>query len=103
VRDRFALLVTAEDIARGKPDPEGYEKAIAQLRRLAASADRLVHPHEIVAVEDSPAGLAAAAAAGLATLAVITGPLEGVRPSADAVVGSVAEITPALLAERFES
>ena len=101
LRHRFALVVTAEDVARGKPDPEGYERAIAQLRRLAAADDRLIHPHEIVAVEDSPAGLAAAAAAGLATLAVITGPLAGVRPSADAVVGSIAEITPALLAERF--
>jgi HAD superfamily hydrolase (TIGR01509 family) len=101
VRERFALVVAAEDVARGKPDPEGYERAIAQLQRLQSSSDRLMHPHEIVAVEDSPAGLAAAAAAGLATLAVVAGPLDGVRPSADAVVGSVAEITPALLAARF--
>lgn len=101
LRQHFALVVAAEDVARGKPDPEGYERAIGRLRRLGSAADRLVHPHEIVAVEDSPAGLAAAAAAGLATLAVVAGPLDGVRPSADAVVGSVAEITPELLAERF--
>ncbi|MCM2269077.1 MAG: HAD family phosphatase [Thermoanaerobaculia bacterium] len=102
IRDRFALLVAAEDVAHGKPDPEGYVRALGLLRRSDAAGDRLVHPHEVVAVEDSPAGLAAAAAAGLATLAVIAGPLEGVRPSADAVVGSVAEITPALLAKRFD-
>lgn len=102
MRERFTLLVTAEDVARGKPDPEGYRRAIAHLRRFDSAADRLIHPHEIVAVEDSPAGLAAAAAAGLATLAVIAGPLEGVRPSADAVIGSAAELTPALLAALFD-
>lgn len=101
VRERFALVVAAEDVARGKPDPEGYVRAIALLRRRESSEDRLVHPHEIVAIEDSPAGLAAAAAAGVSTLAVIAGPLAGVRPRADAVVGSVAEVTPALLAARF--
>ena len=31
---------------------------------------RLIHPHECVAIEDSPAGLAAAAACGLRTLGV---------------------------------
>jgi beta-phosphoglucomutase len=101
LRERFAFVVTAEDVAHGKPDPEGYLRALALLRRGDAGGDRLVHPHEVVAVEDSPAGLAAAAAAGLATLAVIAGPLDGVRPAADAVVGSVAEITPQLLAARF--
>lgn len=101
LRDRFALLVTAEDVARGKPDPAGYEKAIAELRRLANAADRLLHPHEVVAVEDSPSGLSAAVAAGLATVAVISGPSADERPAADAFVDSVSKITPEWLAERF--
>lgn len=102
IRDRFALLVTAEDVAHGKPDPEGYQRAVGLLWRGGTAADRLIHPHEIVAVEDSPAGLAAATAAGLSTLAVIPGPLDGVRPIADAVVGGLAEVTPARLAELFD-
>lgn len=102
LRERFALVITAEDVAHGKPDPEGYQRAVGTLWRGGTAADRLIHPHEIVAVEDSPAGLAAAAAAGLSTLAVIAGPLEGVRPLADAVVGDLREITPQRLADLFD-
>jgi beta-phosphoglucomutase len=70
LRDRFKVLVTAEDVAAGKPDPEGYRQALQALNTLPPLPERLIHPHEVVAVEDSPAGLAAAAAAGLRTLAV---------------------------------
>jgi len=93
VRRDVAFAVTAEDVPRGKPDPAGYLRALELLQRAGDSADRLIHPHEVVAVEDSPAGLAAAAAAGLRTLAVVGGPLAGVRPLAEGVVGSVGEIT----------
>ncbi len=70
LRARFKVLVTAEDVAAGKPDPEGYRQALQALNTLPPLPERLIHPHEVVAVEDSPAGLAAAAEAGLRTLAV---------------------------------
>jgi HAD superfamily hydrolase (TIGR01509 family) len=55
------LLVTVEDVVRGKPDPEGY--------RLAA--DRLdVGPAACLVVEDSEPGLAAGRAAGMRTAAL---------------------------------
>jgi sugar-phosphatase len=58
-----AVLVTADDVARGKPDPEGY---LAAGRRIGApSSDCLV-------IEDSPAGIQAARAAGMAVLGVTT-------------------------------
>jgi HAD superfamily hydrolase (TIGR01509 family) len=96
-RDRLRIVVAAEDVRRGKPDPEGYLAAIAALAREPALADRLIHPHEIVAVEDSPAGLAAAATAGLRTLGIRGAPADG----AEAVIESVAELTPRRLAEIF--
>jgi len=70
LRDAFKLLVTAEDVAEGKPDPEGYRLALEGLNGRPPLPSRLVHPHEALAVEDSPAGLEAAAAAGLAAVAV---------------------------------
>jgi len=70
LRDAFKLLVTAEDVAEGKPDPEGYRLAVEGLNARPPLPSRLVHPHEVLAVEDSPAGLEAAAAAGLAAVAV---------------------------------
>ena len=70
LRERFKLLVTAEDVAEGKPDPEGYRRALEGLNSQPPLPERLFHPHEVLAIEDSPAGLAAAADAGLTTLAV---------------------------------
>lgn len=58
-----AALVSAEDITRGKPDPEPF---LLGAQRLG------VAPEDCLVVEDAPAGLAAAHAAGMATLAVTT-------------------------------
>jgi len=66
--DVFDVIVSAEDVARGKPDPEGYLLALEQLGVRAADA---------VAIEDAPPGIAAAKAAGLRCVAVLgTAPRE---------------------------
>jgi HAD superfamily hydrolase (TIGR01509 family) len=57
------LIVSADDIERSKPDPEGY---LLALRRLGIGAD------DAAAVEDSQAGVAAAKAAGVYCVAVTT-------------------------------
>lgn len=63
--DRFLTgVVTAEEAARGKPDADIFRVA---LRRSCGDAARAV------AVEDSPAGVQAAQAAGLQTVQVHTG------------------------------
>lgn len=86
LRERFKVLVTAEDVSEGKPDPEGYLRALEALNSVPPFPARLIHPHEVLAVEDSPAGLAAAGGAGLTTLGVgHTYPVDRLR-SATAVV-----------------
>jgi beta-phosphoglucomutase len=93
IRERFKVLVTAEDTAGGKPDPEGYRRALEALNALPPLPERLFHPHEVLAVEDSPAGLAAAAEVGLVTLGVAhTYPPDRLR-AADAVAGSLRGMT----------
>ncbi|HEY0948564.1 HAD family phosphatase [Nocardioides sp.] len=57
------VLVTAEDVTDGKPDPAGYDLACRRLGVPAADA---------VAVEDSPAGVRAAVAAGVDTVVGVT-------------------------------
>lgn len=57
----FGVIVTGEDVAAFKPDPEVYAKALAGLGCEAGEA---------VAIEDSAVGLRAAKAAGLACLVV---------------------------------
>lgn len=58
---RFDVVVCGDEVARGKPAPDPYLRAVAL---LGAS------PAGCVAVEDSPAGVAAAEMAGVAVLAV---------------------------------
>jgi beta-phosphoglucomutase len=52
----ISVIVAGEDVLHGKPDPEGYRRAL-HLLRLA--------PTDCVAVEDSDTGVAAAKKAGL--------------------------------------
>jgi beta-phosphoglucomutase len=61
--DAVRLIVSADDIERSKPDPEGY---LLALRRLGLG------PDDAVAVEDSEAGVAAAKGAGIYCVAVTT-------------------------------
>ncbi len=56
-----SVLVCAEDVTAGKPDPAGY--------RRAAEALGLV-PEDCVVLEDSPAGVAAGRAAGARVVGV---------------------------------
>jgi HAD superfamily hydrolase (TIGR01509 family) len=57
----FGVIVTGEDVAQRKPDPEVYTLALAGLRCAPAAG---------LAIEDSQAGLQAAKGAGLACLVV---------------------------------
>ncbi|WP_393916713.1 HAD-IA family hydrolase [Halostreptopolyspora alba] len=57
------VLVTADDVSRGKPDPEPF---VLGARMLGVPASRCV------VFEDAPAGLAAGRAAGAATVGVAT-------------------------------
>jgi HAD superfamily hydrolase (TIGR01509 family) len=97
----FKTLVTAEDVAEGKPDPEGYRRALLALNTLPPLPERLVHPHEVLAIEDSPAGLDAAAGAGLLTLGLAhTYPLARLA-QADAVAERIGNLALAGLERRF--
>ena len=92
VRDCFQIIVAAEDVHKGKPDPEGYRLALMQLSRYAPDGPE---PSRTVVVEDSPAGIEAAGALGMKVLAVSTSYPPSELTAADRVVASLAEVTPA--------
>jgi HAD superfamily hydrolase (TIGR01509 family) len=81
--DRFAAVVTGEDVARGKPDPEPYALAC---RRLA------VDPRRTVVLEDAPHGVTSAEAAGCRVVAVPSVALIEATPTRF-VVESLADVT----------
>jgi beta-phosphoglucomutase-like phosphatase (HAD superfamily) len=59
----FETVVTAEDTARGKPDPEPYRLAAQRLG---------VAPSECLGVENAPLGVQSAKAAGMLCAALET-------------------------------
>jgi beta-phosphoglucomutase-like phosphatase (HAD superfamily) len=61
--DEFDVVVTRDDVEHGKPDPEMH---------LLAARELGVRPEECLAIEDSPAGVKAAQAAGAEIVAVTT-------------------------------
>lgn len=67
-RDLFEIIVTPEDVKRGKPDPEMF---------LLAAERMGVPPHECLVFEDAELGIEAARHAGMASVRVTPA-----RPSA---------------------
>jgi sugar-phosphatase len=77
------VFVTAEDVIRGKPAPDGY---------LAAAARLGVPPAECVVIEDSPPGVAAGKAAEMRVIAVATTHEPPVLSAADWCVGGLQDV-----------
>jgi beta-phosphoglucomutase family hydrolase len=76
----FDTIVAAEDVLRGKPDPEGF---LLAARRLG------VAPQRCLVIEDAPGGVEAARRAGMHSLAVTTTRPREELTAADAVVDSL--------------
>jgi HAD superfamily hydrolase (TIGR01509 family) len=88
---RFAVTVSSEEVARGKPAPDVYAEA---LRRLGVAASHAV------AVEDSGPGISSARAAGLAVVAIPNAefpPDEATLAHAAVVLSSLAALDPAAI------
>jgi sugar-phosphatase len=78
------VLISAEDVTVGKPDPEGYLRAAAALGYDGARC---------LVVEDAPAGIAAGRAAGAHVLAVATSHDSSELTEADAVIPDLEHCT----------
>jgi len=62
--DLFESVITADDVTHRKPDPEMYELTLKNLK---------LAPEDVMIFEDSPAGVAAAQAAGCAVVMIENG------------------------------
>jgi HAD superfamily hydrolase (TIGR01509 family) len=90
--EHFAVTLSSEEVARGKPAPDVYLEAV---RRLGAE------PERCAAVEDSENGIRAARGAGVRVLALPNPhypPAAEALALADDVLGSLAELDPARVA-----
>jgi len=78
-----SVLVSADDVSKGKPDPEPY---LTGARLLG------VNPTECLVIEDAPAGIGAAHAGGMKAIGITsTYPASGLQES-DAVIQTLSQI-----------
>lgn len=80
LRNVFDAVVTAEDVERGKPDPQVF---------LAAAEKVSVPPSRCIVVEDAPAGTEAGRRAGMRTIGILS---EHFALQADIVVRTLEEL-----------
>lgn len=70
IRKSFDHITSAEDVSRGKPDPEGFRHALVSLNRTKPAGRPELLPEDCLVIEDSIPGIRAAHAAGMKVLAV---------------------------------
>lgn len=75
--DLFLATVSADEVAHGKPAPDGYDEAFRRLRARVPDG-RTLAPRDCLVIEDAPNGIRAALAAGLRCVAVAS-----TRPASD--------------------
>ena len=67
ISDYFNVIVTADDVAESKPNPECYQLAF---QKLQSAHKNTFSKETTIAIEDTPAGISAAKGAGLMVCAV---------------------------------
>ena len=101
IRKEFEHITSSEDVAHGKPDPEGFLHALASLNRTVPSAQRQLSADECLAIEDSVPGIQAAHAAGMKVLAVANTHAIQDLHAADAITTSLADVSLSELERRL--
>ena len=89
LRKYFETIVSAQDVAKGKPDPQGF---VLTLKKLQEKNPEIL-PQDCVVIEDSRWGLEAAKAAGMKTIAVTNSYDEKELSAADKITDNLAKLT----------
>lgn len=85
----FDVIVTADNVTKSKPDPESYCLAFDRLNSRVG-----ISPERTVAIEDTPAGIAAARGAGLPVIALTNSYPKEFISDATVVIESLEELIP---------
>lgn len=86
----FNPIIAPDSVKKGKPDPEGYIRAI---EGLVERSNGVCLPENIIAIEDSPKGIKAAKSAGIRCLAVGNSYQKDALKEADWVFDSLADVS----------
>jgi beta-phosphoglucomutase len=89
LRSFFEDIVSCEQIARGKPDPEGF---LLALKKLNQKNRDLIHSNQCVVIEDSHWGIEAANAAGMHSIAITNSYAAEQLTMAEKIVSHLSEL-----------
>jgi len=90
LREFFEVIVSAEQVEKGKPDPEGF---LLALKLLNKKLKKSIKPEDCVVIEDSHWGLEAAKVAGMRAIAITnTYAAEHLKP-ADKVIVHLSDLS----------
>jgi sugar-phosphatase len=78
------IMVTADDVTKGKPDPEPYRRGAELLK---------VNPTDCIVIEDAPAGIRSGHGAGMKVISLPSTYPVSELGEADAIVSGLADIT----------
>ena len=92
----FKAIVSAEDVERGKPEPDIFIKALAMLN---AGMDNPIQASDCIVIEDSREGIKGARRAGMKCLAVTNSHPAELLGEAHTIVKSLEEVGLACLAQ----
>lgn len=90
----FNTVITSKQATRGKPDPQVFQLAAAGIG---------IAPHDCAVIEDAPAGVEAALAAGAAAIALIGTHPRTAFTAAHQVIASLQELSPQSIQKVIES
>lgn len=89
IENSFDVIVSADDVERGKPDPQGYLLAIEELNAIS---DLPISAGQCAVIEDSRWGIISAKKAGMKVIAVTNSYPADELGEADLVVHSVRQL-----------
>jgi beta-phosphoglucomutase-like phosphatase (HAD superfamily) len=111
--DQVAVIISAEDTVKCKPDPEGYRLALTALQSrygssqssaiTATTESNRISATGCLVIEDSLAGIASAKAAGMQAIGVTNtyAAAELREAGADLVIDELTTLTPEWIEQRF--
>ncbi len=90
LRNYFDVIVSAEQVKRGKPHPDGF---LLTLKKLNNKTKEPILPQQCIVIEDSHWGLEAAQAAKMHTIAVTNSYDADELATAEIVVANLNELS----------
>jgi beta-phosphoglucomutase len=83
VVNKFEVVVTADEVSHGKPNPQPYRKAVKKLN---------IDPKESIVIENAPFGIKSAQKVGIYTIAITTSLPKKYLRAADLILSSISKL-----------